>query len=179
MTSGFVPLALPHAERVRLKPRDDLRVAWCVLAAVLLIEGVARFQPDVLALGPFQVRTWFRQVTGYTMLALMVAAMAFGALRRLPAVAARQRTFHGLHQFGGLLVLVLLASHAGPGASGFLLGVFHTMALAAATGGLRVVLGPLIGRRGTKALLAVHIGLSCLVAAAALVHLYLVYAYTA
>ena len=179
MTSGFVPLALPHAERVRLKPRDDLRLAWCILAAVLVIEGVARFQPEVLALGPFQTRTWFKQLTGYIMLALIAAAMAFGALRRLPAFAARQRGFHGLHQFGGLLILLLLASHAGPGASGFLLGIFHAMALAATAGALRVVLSPLVGRRGTQALLAVHIGLSCLVAAAALVHLYFVYAYTA
>jgi hypothetical protein len=179
MTSGFVPLALPHAERVRLKPREDLRLAWCILAAVLVIEGAARFQPDVLALGPFQARTWFKQLTGYTMLALMAAAMAFGWLRRLPAFAGAQRACHGLHQFGGLLVLLLLASHAGPGASGFLLGIFHAMALAVSAGALRVVLGPLIGRSGSRALLAAHIGLSCLVAAAALLHLYFVYAYTA
>ena len=179
MTSGFVPLALPHAERVRLRPREDLRIAWCILVAVLVIEGVARFQPDVLALGTFQSRTWFKQVSGYTMLALLAFAMAFGWLRRLPAFASRQQAFHGLHQFGGLLILLLLASHAGAGASGFLRGIFHAMALAVAAGALRVVLGPLAGRSGSRALLSVHIGLSCLVAAAALLHLYLVYAYTA
>jgi hypothetical protein len=109
----------------------------------------------------------------------MAAAMAFGALRRLPDFAARQRSFQGLHQFGGLLILLLLAAHAGPGASGFLRGVFHAMALAVAAGALRVVLAPLAGRRGTRALLALHIVLACGVAAAALVHLYFVYAYTA
>jgi hypothetical protein len=48
-----------------------------------------------------------------------------------------------------------------------------------AAGALRVVLAPLAGRRGTRALLALHIVLACGVAAAALVHLYFVYAYTA
>ena len=41
------------------------------------------------------------------------------------------------------------------------------------------ILAARIGREASTAVLAVHISLSCLAAAAALVHLYFVYAYTA
>src|SRR5213076_1460259 len=105
----------------------------------------------------------FKQVSGYSMCALLAFALALGSLRRLRALAQRVRLLSAVHQASGLVLLMLLGSHMGQAPSGFLLGVFHGMALAVAAGALRIALGPRAGRKTSTALLAVHISLSCLV----------------
>ena len=181
MNSGFAPLTLPGAlaPRVRTRRRADLRLAWCVLATVLLAEVALRFFPHALLLHPVQGSVLFKQLSGYTMVALMAGAMGFGWLRRRPALAVHHRLLGDIHQFGGLLLLVLLSLHVATRPSGFLLAMFHAIAIAQAAGALRALLGPRAGRRVGTTLLAVHITLSCLVCAAVLLHLYFVYAYTA
>jgi uncharacterized membrane protein YhaH (DUF805 family) len=156
-----------------------LRLAWCVVAVVVLLEVALQFFPNAMLLHPVQQSTLFKQASGYTMLTLLVFAIAFGALRRHPALAAQQRRLNDLHQLGGLLILVLLAFHVGQRPSGFLLYTFHAMAIGLGAGALRAVIGRRIGRQASTGLLVLHIGLSCLVAAAVLLHLYFVYAYTA
>jgi hypothetical protein len=94
-------------------------------------------------------------------------------------MAGHHRRLNEIHQLAGLMILVLLASHIGQKPAGFLLAMFHAMAIGLGAGALRAVLGTRIGRRASTALLVLHIGLSCLVAAAVLLHLYFVYAYTA
>ena len=73
----------------------------------------------------------------------------------------------------------MLALHLVNVPLGYLSFVFHAMALAIAAGALRSVLGPRLGPKACVVLLASHIGLSCAVVASGLVHVYLVYAYTA
>jgi len=181
MNSGFAPLTLPGAlaPRVRTRRKVDLRLAWCVLVTVLLAQFALLSFPQALLLHPLQGSVLFKQVSGYAMVALMAAAMAFGWLRRHPALAVHHRTLNDVHQFGGLLLLLLLALHVATRPSGFLLLMFHAVAVAQAAGALRALFGTRLGRKVSTALLALHISLSCLVSAAVLVHLYFVYAYTA
>jgi hypothetical protein len=179
MISAFLPFAPASGTRTRSRTRGDRRIASSVLAAVLLLELALALFPEALRLGPVQDTPLFKQVSGYAMVALLVLAMAFGWLRRAPALAAHVRTCGDLHQFGGLLLVLLLAFHAGGTPAGFLRFTFHAMALAVVAGALRALLGQRLGRRGSGALLLVHVSVSCLVSVAALVHLYFVYAYTA
>ena len=157
-------------------------IAWLplfVLLIVLLLEVAVVFVPTALQLHPVQKSVLFKQVSGYSMLALMTFAMLFGWLRRLPALAGQQARLKEAHLVSGLLILALLALHLVQVPIGYLSCVFHAMALGITAGALRAVLGPRLGPKGCVALLATHIGLSCIVVAAALVHIYLVYAYTA
>lgn len=181
MNSGFAPLTLPGAlaPRARTRRRPDLRMAGSVLAAVLLVESALLFFPHVLVLHAAQAGVLFKQLSGYAMVSLMALAMAFGALRRHAALAARHRLLNDVHQFGGLLLLLLLALHAAGRPGGFLLVLFHGVAIAQAAGALRALLGTRLGRQGSTVLLVLHIGLSCVASAAVLLHLYFVYAYTA
>lgn len=156
------------------------RLAVCVLLTVVLLElALWLAPPSMLVLHPFQKTVLFKQLSGYSMLALMVFAVSFGALRRLPALAGRQAAMNGLHQVAGLLLLLLLAAHLVQAPAGFLRLTFHAIAIGTAAGALRTVYGRRMGRARSNALLAVHVALSCLVFTSALVHLYLVYAYTA
>lgn len=181
-TSGFAPLTLPGAlpaPRVRRKRGAGLHLAWIVLATVLLAEAAVLLWPQALLLHPAQATALFRQVSGYTMVGLMLGAMAFGLLRRHPLLAVHHRLLGDVHQFGGLLLLMLLALHAAARPAGFLLVLFHGMAVAQAAGALRSLGGVRLPRRVGMALLVAHIGLSCAMCAVVLVHLYFVYAYTA
>lgn len=153
--------------------------AWCGLAAVLLLEAVLLLFPAALRVSPLQASVPFKQLSGYSMCTLLAFALAFGALRRLPALATRLRALGVLHQACGLALVLLLGVHAGQAPAGFLRLVFHAMALAAAAGALRTVLGPRVGRKVSAGLLVLHIGLSCLVGAGAVLHLYFVYVYAA
>lgn len=184
MTAFFVPSTFPRTRRavarpVRVRRSDTPVVTWCALALVLLLEAAVLFVPHVLVVSPVQATPAFKMVSGYAMLGLLVFAMTFGWLRRLPALAGRQRRLNDIHQFAGFLLLVLLASHIAQKPAGFLLYTFHAMAVGLGAGALRAWLGPRMGRAGSTALLVLHIGLCCLVAAAVLLHLYFVYAYTA
>ena len=181
MNSGFAPLTLPGAlaPRVRTRRKADLRLAWCVLATVLLAEVALRFFPQAMLLHPVQGSVLFKQISGYLMVALMACAMGFGWLRRRPALAAHHRLLGDIHQFGGLLILLLLSLHVATRPSGFLVLMFHAIAIAQAAGALRALFANRLGRSVATALLTVHIALSCLVSAAVLLHLYFVYAYTA
>jgi hypothetical protein len=133
--------------------------------------------PQLLRFSGVQAAALFKQASGYAMCALLAFALALGSLRRLRTLAQRVRLLSTLHQASGLVLLLLLGSHMGQAPSGFLLGVFHAMALAVAAGSLRTMLGARAGRKASNALLAIHIGLSCLVAAGAVLHLYFVYVY--
>lgn len=185
MISAFAPL-LPAragrtarpARRVRAKAADTRSLAWCVLLFTLLLQAALALYPAALKLGAIQSSDAFKIASGYTMLALLAFAIGFGALRRLPVLAPHVRRLHELHQVAGLAILVLLALHVGQRPTGFLLGTFHAMALGVACGALRNLAGMRMGRRVSAGLLGVHIAASCLVAAAALLHLYFVYAYT-
>jgi hypothetical protein len=181
VNSGFAPLTLPGAlaPRIRTRRRPDLRLAWCVLATVLLAEAALGFFPQAMLLHPVQGTVLFKQLSGYAMVALMAGAMAFGWLRRRPSLAARHRLLGDVHQFGGLLLLLLLSLHVATRPGGFLLGLFHAIAIAQGAGALRALLGSRLGRSVSTTLLAVHITLSCLASAAVVLHLYFVYAYTA
>ena len=194
MTSFFVPFTpsrapatrvpAPRVPATRVRParartRSAPRIAWCVLAVVLLLELAVLVFPHRLVLDPAQVTVRVKQATGYTMLALMALAMVFGSLRRSSALARRQGLLNDIHHFGGLLILLLLALHMGQQPHGFLLFMFHGTAVALGSGALRAVLGTKLGRGTSTGLLTLHISLSCLVAAGVLLHLYFVYAYTA
>lgn len=165
-------------KRLVVRPQAESRLPWCVLAVVLALELTAGFFPGALLLHPIQGSVLFKQVSGYTMVVLLVFAMSFGWLRRLPSVSRHSRKLSEIHQLGGMLLLVLLASHLGQSPKGFLQYVFHAMAFGLTAGSLRAVLGPKIGSAGSSVLLALHIGLSCLVGAGAVAHLYFIYAYT-
>lgn len=180
-TSGFAPLTLPGAlaaPRGRRAGRAGLSLAWIVLGTVVLAEAAMLLWPQALLLHAMQASPRFREVSGYTMLALMASAMGFGMLRRYPALAVHHRLLGDVHQFGGLLLLLLLALHAAGRPVGFLLTVFHGMAVAQAAGALRALGGAHLPRRVGMTLLVLHIGVSCVLSAAALLHVYFVYAYT-
>lgn len=177
MISAFAPIAVSTGRWVRRKTREELRLAWCVLATVVLLEIAMHFLRDAMLLSPVQAAVRFKRVSGYTMLALMLFSMGFGWLRRRPAMATRARLLHDLHQFGGLCLLLLLGLHVGRGPSGFLFALFHALALGTAAGALRTLVGMRLGRRIHIALLVTHIAVCCLVSAAALVHVYFVWVY--
>lgn len=173
----FVPARRKAAARVR-RPSAG-RLAWCVLTALLVLETLVLFFPQRMLVSPAQMSTGFKQLTGYSMLALMGFAIFFGPLRKLPRLARHLVVLNEFHQFSGLLVLLLLAFHLGHGPSGFLQYTFHALALASAAGALRAAFGTRLGPSASRALLVLHISLFCVVAVAVLLHLYLVYAYTA
>ena len=193
MSSGFVPLAGPGLAPVPTQPARTHRpreraqatsavsaqpLAWCVLLVAVLLEVAVLWRPQALLLGPVQNTVWFKTVTGYTMLALLAFAIAFGWVRRLPAMARQHRKLNEVHQVVGLAILVLLAFHGAGRPGGFLFVLLHAMAIALAAGALRGILGTRGGRGAAMALLMLHISLSFLVAAAALLHLWFVIAYT-
>jgi hypothetical protein len=161
----------------RARPAASSGFAWCALAFVLLLEVALNFLPGALQVSPLQTSALFKQVSGYSMVTLLTFALALGLLRRLPGLASRLRTLGTFHQLSGLALLLLLASHVGPAPTGFLLYVFHAMAVGAGAGALRTVLGLKVRRALASGLLAVHITLSCLVGAGAVLHLYFVYVY--
>ena len=163
---------------LRRAPVEASRLPWLVLGAVLLLELAALFFPASLLVHPVQSSVLFKQVTGYSMLTLLTFAIVFGGLRRLPSMVKRQRELNRLHQIAGLALLLFLATHLGHSPKGFLLYVFHAMAFGLAAGSLRAVLGVRVQSRGAAVLLGLHIGLTCLVAAGALAHLYFIYVYT-
>ncbi|MCC2676427.1 MAG: hypothetical protein K0R58_3374 [Ramlibacter sp.] len=180
MSAVLLPGGAVAARRVAAR-RVRRPVAWLplfVLLVVVLLEAAALFRPQALQLHPLQASVGFKQVSGYSMLALMAFAMSFGWLRRLPALAAHQARLKETHLVSGLLILALLALHLVHVPLGYLSFVFHGMAVAIAAGAVRAAMGPRLGPKGCIVLLAVHIGLSCVVIAAGLVHVYLVYAYT-
>lgn len=177
MTSGFVPLSPTLGQRVRTGPHEDLRLARWALLAVILLEAAVLFTPQALLVHPVQTSSLFKQFSGYSMIALLAFAMGFGWLRRQPAMARRQKALNAIHQAAGLVLLLLLASHVGTRPSGFLLFMFHAMAIGLGAGALRAVLGAGAPRKLATGLLATHIGMTCLVSAAVLLHLYFVYAY--
>jgi hypothetical protein len=194
MTSGFVPLAGPglapapaSATRSRrasrragaAKAAEGRALHVCVLAFAVLVELALAAFPQALLLAPWQASAGFRMASGYPMLALLAFSVAFGWLRRRPTLARSHRRLSEVHQLGGLVLLVLLALHAGGRPAGFLLYTLHAMSVALAAGAIRGALGPRLGRRGSLVLLTLHISLACVLAVAALVHLYFVYAYTA
>lgn len=194
MTSHFVPFEPLRSPPARTrKPRARIAapartvrrrtnaptLAWCVLVTIVVLEVALLGFGQRLQVSPLQGTVLFRQLTGYAMLTLMALAFAFGALRRLPALASRVTLLNDVHQFAGLLLLMLLAFHIGEAPRGFLLYTFHALAVGLAAGALRAVGGRSLGRGLATFLLSVHISVSCLLAAGALVHLYFVYAYTA
>jgi len=178
MSVHFVPF-VPARRAARVRRPSAARLAWCVLAALLVIEALVLFHPDRMLVSPVQVSTGFKQLTGYAMLSLMVFAIFFGPLRRRPRLARHLVVLNEFHQFSGLLVVLLLAFHLGQGPSGFLRYTFHALALATAAGALRAAFGTRLGAAASRVLLVLHISMFCVVAAAVLLHLYLVYAYTA
>ena len=164
---------------VRRSPRALPLLPACVLVVIVLLEAVLLARPQALLLHPFQQAVPFKQVSGYAMLVLLAFTMAFGVLRRHPALAGHQARLKEWHQVAGLLLVVVLAFHSAQAPVGFLRFALHILALATALGAARSLLGPRAGPRGSMLLLAGHIGLSCVVLASVLVHLWLVYAYTA
>lgn len=197
MNSGFVPIDLggaaqapaararPDRTRSSRRARSRARASgatgltWCVLMVAVLLEAAVLWRPQALSWTPLQGTPVFKMASGYTMLALLAFALVFGWLRRLPAMARHHRQLNEVHQLGGLLLLVLLALHVGARPAGFLLWTFHALAIGLGAGALREVLRARIGRAASAALLTLHISFACLVGAAALLHLYFVYAYTA
>jgi hypothetical protein len=202
MNSGLLPLATsglasapaPLARvrraadvaRQRSRPRapasrgtDARPLVWCTLAVALLTEAVVLMVPGALLRAPWQTGSAFKMASGYPMFGLLALAMGFGWLRRQPRLAARHRALSALHQWTGLLLLLLLAAHAAGRPAGFLQLTFQAMALGQGAGAVRVLFGARMGRRASTVLLVLHITLACLVCAAALLHLYLVYVYTA
>ena len=197
MNSGFVPIELPGtaqpaAPRVRSGRARSARAArhsarasgasgltWCVLMVAVLLEVAVLFRPQALWWTPLQASPAFKMASGYTMLAMLAFALAFGWLRRLAPMARHHRQLNEVHQLGGLVLLVLLAVHVGTRPAGFLLWTFHALAVGLGAGALREVMRARIGRAASAALLTVHISFACLVGAAALLHLYFVYVYTA
>ena len=193
MSSGFAPLVpsglaplTPQPARTRparartrvATPTRAQPLAWCVLLVAILLEVAVLWRPQALLLGPVQNTVWFKTVTGYTMVALLAFAIAFGWVRRLPAMARQHRKLNEVHQLVGLAILVLLAFHGAGRPSGFLLDLLHAMAVGLAAGALRSLLGARVGRGASLALLMLHISLCFLVCAAALLHLWFVIAYT-
>ena len=181
MSAVLLPGGAVPARRTAARPARR-SVAWLplfVLLVVLLLEAAVLFVPAALQLHPVQKTVGFRQLTGYAMLGLMAFAMLFGWLRRLPALAGQQARLKEAHLVAGLLLLALLALHLVQVPAGFLHSLFHALALGTAAGALRSALGRRFGPRGCSVLLGLHIGLACIVSTAALVHVYLVYAYTA
>jgi hypothetical protein len=194
MNSGFVPLAGPAlappaksrtstrraAKRaVAARATDGVALTSCVLLLTVLVEVAVAWFPQALLLAPWQGSSLFRVASGYPMLGLLALSLAFGWLRRRPAFARSRRRLHEVHQVGGLVLLVLLALHAAGRPAGFLLYTLHAMSVALAAGAVRGLAGPRLPRAASLALLMLHISLACLLAAAALVHVYLVMAYTA
>jgi hypothetical protein len=154
-------------------------MAWFALLLVLAVEVALLFFPQALRLSPVQGTPLFKQVSGYSMCTLLAFGLALGWVRRMPWMAKRARVLGKLHQASGLALLLLLGTHMGQAPSGFLLCVFHGMACSIGFGALRTVLGTRASRGVATGLLALHISLSCLVAAGAVLHVYFVYVYAA
>lgn len=192
MSSGFAPLAGPALAPARpartRRPRDAARpsrstraqpLTWCVLLVTILLQAAVLWRPQALLLGPVQNTVAFKTVTGYTMLVLLVFCITFGWVRRHGAMARQGRRLGELHQLAGLALLVMMAFHGAGRPAGFLLVLLHAMAIGLAAGALRGILGPRLGRGTAAVLLTLHVGLSFLVCAAALVHVWFVVTYTA
>jgi hypothetical protein len=154
------------------------------LAIATLLTGLAAgvtvlsLPTDSLPPGGPSAVTW-RQWTGYSLLALMVAGVAFGALRRGRWPALSHAGWLNMHQALGLVMLVGLALHAGGRPAGWLLVLFVLLLGMSAAGAARSLINPLRRPGLVRSLLATHIALACTAVALVTGHLIFVFAYTA
>ena len=120
----------------------------------------------------------FKQVTGYTQLALMLANVFYGLWRVSPLNPKPFWRLLWVHQTLGLLTALGLAVHASAVPTGYLQWVWVLVILLALTGGLRHQIHWTLSPKVHQGLLIIHIASGCLIAIFALVHVYFVYHYT-
>lgn len=120
----------------------------------------------------------FHQISGYAMLGLLVFGMVFGLLRRAQRPALAHGTWLALHQGLGLLMLGLLAVHAGSRPEGFLRVLWLLLLALSALGAARLLFDTRHRPRLARLLLALHTAAACMACALVLGHLTFVYAYT-
>ena len=149
-----------------------------VVASSLLAAALALL-PSAGALHPVQHTVVFKQLTGYALVALLGFLLLLGVWRgqlRRPGPAA---VLMFAHQVAGLAMLVLVAGHVGAAPSGYLRAVLLLVLGTCALGALRQLAAGRLPPRALRGLAVAHIAMGCLIASAALVHIYFVYAYTA
>ena len=155
------------------------RLAWgsFFVGALMVLLGVMH----LLGISPVHLRPFrtnaLKQLTGYTLLVLILINVLFGLWR---APSSDTERFHHrmlIHQILGLITTVGLFLHASTVPSGYLQLVWGLGAALAMSGGLRHQkrwpLSPTLRRN----MMGIHITTSCLVLVGGTLHLYFVYTY--
>jgi hypothetical protein len=153
---------------------SSLKLAGVLLALEALLFFV---QPRWDAVLRWQLDGSFKTITGYVLLATMALMWAPVWVRKHLQQAHHLEILKLVHQWMGVLVLLVFLLHANLARSGYL-AVLSLVLLAGS--GLGTVLGwlQLTGRaNGRRWLMAAHIALGAVVSGFSLLHLYFVYAY--
>ena len=144
------------------------------LCTVLLLTG---YTPDFLT--HFQTSIGYKQVTGYLLLILMSFLIALLAIKRRLKTTQAMVQLLGYHQVAGLIMLGVLALHAGFSLQGYL-GLLSWLIAAMALIGVLLIkpIKALQRPREKSIAVSVHIALAFIAYATALVHIYFVWAYS-
>ena len=152
--------------------------SWCALATAAVAAIALLWEPRWTSLLALQRLEEYSQFTGYTLVGLLVFALSLSLIKRRLHHANSLRGLQLAHRILGVTMLVILVLHAGFAHAGFLRATFTFTLLVIATGALLNLLPTRKLAQWGQWTTAIHIGVGCLLAALALMHLYFAYSYT-
>jgi hypothetical protein len=143
----------------------------CLFVLVLALTTQPTFLVD------WQRSKAYKEVTGYTLFALMLSMWWISLAPKLFVSSNNLKISKLVHQWCGALILLLILFHASFGKVGFLSGfTFLLVVGSACAAAYRWIKGPRTTKMH-KYLLGAHIGIAVVISSMSLLHMYFIFAY--
>ncbi|MEQ1596102.1 MAG: hypothetical protein ABL985_13505 [Casimicrobium sp.] len=157
-----------------LAHRASLALAFALIALAILLFAL---QPQWRAIAHWQSRSDVKTISGYLLLTLMIGLWLPHSLRQWFSKPKQIDIIKLIHQWMGVVSLLIFLFHANVARSGFL--ALQTMFLLTLCGlGAGIVWTQLSSRtEWRRSMLAIHIVLAFVVSGFAVLHLYFIYAH--
>lgn len=153
--------------------------SWFALVAAGMAGLALLWEPRWNSLLALQRIDEYKQLTGYVLVGLLSFSLSLSLIKRRLHRVWSLRSLQLAHRILGVTMLILLILHAGFAHAGFLRATFTFTLLVVATGALLNLLPSRKLAQWGQWTTAIHIGVGCLLAALALMHLYFAYSYAA
>jgi uncharacterized membrane protein len=152
-----------------------LRAAVGTIFVFALVLGIA-LQPTFLV--EWQRNKAYKVSTGYALFALMLSMWWISMAPKLFVAANNLKISKLLHQWCGVLILLLIMFHASFSKVGYLSGfTFLLLVGAVCAVAYRWIKGPRTTKMHTY-LIGAHIGIAVVISSMSLMHMYFIFAYT-
>jgi predicted ferric reductase len=152
-----------------------LKIAASVIFIFILVVGLTT-QPTFLV--DWQRSKTYKEFTGYALFALMLSMWWISLAPKLISASNHLKTSKLLHQWCGVLILLLIIFHASFSKIGYLSGfTFLLLIGSVCAAAYRWIRGPRTTKMHTY-LLGAHIGIAVVVSSMSLMHMYFIFAYT-